>query len=274
MTIRPTYAAMPVGARWCAALGLPLILLLAGCSSSLYGWHVRTNSSPPFPSFNQATLTQEPVAIFGTLAQPGLLGTEVGMDTILAQVLSKVAPQMKVIPPITMLSRINGKGLADEYTRMKTGALQSNILDRDSLQKLGKAVGARYVFQPRLVAFTQVMTERWKLKFPLVDLRITETRSSVMRVSLQLWDVETGALHWAALAETALQSEAVAEEPVSFEHAARVTLGSLIADLLNRKTASTYGPLDQFVDQLIQLPGGKNDEALPAAPASDPRSGP
>jgi hypothetical protein len=277
MTIHPTYPAIPVGVRWCATLSLVLALMLAGCSSSLYGWHVRTNSSPPSPSFNQAVLTQEPVAIFGALAQPGLLGTEIGMDTILAQVLSKVAPQMKVIPPITVLSLINGKGLAEEYTRMKTGALQSNILDRDNLRKLGKAIGARYVFQPRLVAFTQLMTERWKLKFPGLDVRLSETRSSVMRASLQLWDIETGALHWAALSETALQSEAVAEEPVSFEHAARVTLGSLISDLLNRKTASTYGPLDEFIDQLIQLPSGNNDEndqALSAAPASDLRSGP
>lgn len=273
MTIRPPSTVILNEARWWAALILPLIFLLAGCSSSLYGWHVRTNSSPPSPSFNQTVLAQEPVAIFGALAQPGLLGTEIGMDAILAQVLSKVAPQMKVIPPITMLSRINGNGLADEYTRMKTDALQSNILDRGSLQKLGKAIGARYVFQPRLMAFTQLMTERWKLKFPGLDIRITETRSSVMRVSLQLWDVESGALHWAALAETALQSEAVAEEPVSFDHAARVTLGSLISDLLNRKTASTYDPLDQFIDQLIQLPKGKNDEAPPAASASDQRSG-
>lgn len=276
MTRRPAYAAI-LGVRWGAALSLPLALLVAGCSSSLYGWHVRTNSSPPTPSFNQATLTQEPVAIFGALAQPGLLGTEVGLDAILAQVLSKVAPQMQVIPPITLLSRINGTGLADEYTRMRTAALQSNILDRDSLQKLGKALSARYVFQPRLTAFTQLMTERWTFNFPGFDIRIAETRSSVMRLSLQLWDTQTGALHWAALAETTLQSEALAQDPVYFDDAARVTLGSLLADLLNRKTASTYDPLNKFIDQLIQLPSGKNGEngeALPAAPASDQRPSP
>jgi hypothetical protein len=277
ITILPPHTARPIGARWCAALGLPLILLLAGCSSSLYGWQVRTNSSPPAPSFNQTVLAQEPVAIFGALAQPGLLGTEVGMDTILAQVLSKVAPQIKVIPTLTMFSLINGKGLSHEYTRMKIDALLSNILDRESLQKLGKAIGARYVFQPRLTAFTQVMTERWKFKFPGVDLRLSETRSSMMRVSLQLWDTETGALHWAALAETTLQSEALSESPVYFDDAARVTLGSLIADLLNRKTASTYDPLNKLIDQLIQRPNGKNSEngePLPAAPASDSRSAP
>lgn len=277
MTIHPTYAAIPVGARWFAALSLPLVLLLAGCSSSLYGWHVRTNSSPPSPSFNQAVLKQEPIAIFGALAQPGLLGTEVGMDAILAQVFSKVAPHIRVIAPVTMLSLINGKGLADEYTRMRTDALQSNILDRDSLQKLGKAIGVRYVFQPRLMAFTQLMTERWKFKFPGFDIRIVETRSSVMRVSLQLWDTETGSLRWATLSETTMQGEAFSQDPVYFDDVARVTLGSLIADLLNRKTVSTYSPLDQFLDQLIERPSQKDDEigdAPPAVPALEPRHGP
>ena len=269
--MRSPYPAIPVWARWCAALSLPL---LAGCSSSLYGWQVRTNSSPPPASFNQAVLAHEPVAIFGALAQPGLLGTEVGMETILAQILSKVAPQITVIPPGTMLSLINGKGLADEYMTMRTAALQTNILDHGSLQKLRKAIGARYVFQPRLTAFTQIMTERWKLKFPLIDLRILETRSSMMRVSLQLWDMETGALHWAALSETTLQSEAVSQDPVYFDDAARVTFGSLLADLLNGKTASTYGPLNEFIDQLIQRPSQKNSELPPAASASEPRGRP
>lgn len=277
MTIRSPYTVIPVGARWCAALSLPLALLVAGCSSSLYGWHVRTNSSQPSPSFNQTVLTQKPVAIFGALAQPGLLGTEAGMDVILAQVFSKVMPQMKVISPVTLLSLINEKGLADEYTRMKMGAFQSNILDRDSLQKLGKAIGARYVFQPRLMAFTQQMTERWKFNFPGIDMRISETRSSVMRVSLQLWDMETGALHWTALAETTMQSEAISQDPVYFEDAARVTFGSLIADLLNRKTGSTYSPLNEFIDQLLQPPSskkGENGGSPPAAPASELRSEP
>jgi hypothetical protein len=71
---------------------------------------------PAFSLLQPTVLTQEPIAIFGTLAQPGLLGTEVGMDAILAQVLSKIAPQMKVIPPITMLLLVNRKGLTDEYT--------------------------------------------------------------------------------------------------------------------------------------------------------------
>ena len=51
-----------------------------------------------------------------------------------------------------------------------------------------------------------------------------------------------------------MQSEAVSKDPVYFEDAARVTLGSIVADFLNRKTASTYTPLNKIVDELIQVP--------------------
>jgi hypothetical protein len=42
-------------------------------------------------------------------------------------------------------------------------------------------------------------------------------------------------------------------------------LGSIVADFLNRKTASTYTPLNKIVDQLIEIPmpeaksDGRND---------------
>ena len=72
-----------------------------------------------------------------------------------------------------------------------------------------------------------------------------------MRLSLQLWDMQTGALLWTSLAEASLESEAVGQDPVYFEDTARVTMGSVIADFMNGKTASSYGPLDKIIDQLI-----------------------
>ena len=82
-------------------------------------------------------------------------------------------------------------------------------------------------------------------------------------MSVQLWDVKTGELLWASMAEGTMQSEAFAKDPVYLEDTVRVTLGSIVADFLNRKTASTYTPLNKIVDQLIQIP-------LPEA-KSDPR---
>ncbi|BCA53105.1 hypothetical protein W02_02450 [Nitrospira sp. KM1] len=237
------------------AVGMVLavaILASAGCSSSIYGWQVRTHSMEPLPSFSQSVLAQEPVALFGGLAQPGLLGGEIGLEVLLSQILKKVAPHIKVIEPNQTLTTINRVGLSADYTRMRNDALQSNMLDRDLLNKLSAAVGARYVFQPRLTAFTQTMTDRWK--FPALDFRVSQTRSGIMRLSLQLWDAETGDLIWFSIAEATMQSESLSQDPVYFEDMARVSLGSVIADFLNGKTASTYTPLNKILDQLIQVP--------------------
>ena len=228
------------------------MVLTGGCSSSFYGWHVRTNSSPPSPKFNQAVLTREPVAIFGALAPPRLLGSETGLDTILAQVLKTVAPGFKVITQQEAASLINRNDLANEYTRMRNEALQSHLLDGGSLKKLGTAIGTRYVFQPKLIEFMQIAKDRWEL--PPIALKVSRIRSSVMRLSLQLWDMQTGELLWTSLAEATLESEAVGQDPVYFEDTARVAMGSILADFMNGKTASSYGPLDTIVDQLIQAP--------------------
>jgi len=240
------------------ALALPgtalilIVVLTAGCSSSIYGWHVRTNSSPPSPTFNRAVLLQESVAIFGALAPPRLLGSETGLDAILTQVLKTVAPSFKVITQQEAASLINRNDLANEYTRMRNEALQSHLLDGGSLKKLGKAIGTRYVFQPKLIEFMQIMKDRWEL--PPIALKVSRIRSSIMRLSLQLWDMQTGELLWTSLAEASLESEAVGQDPIYFEDTARVTMGSVIADFINGKTASSYGPLDQIIDQLIQIP--------------------
>ena len=240
------------------ALALPrtalilIVVLTAGCSSSIYGWHVRTNSSPPSPTFNRAVLLQEPVAIFGALAPPRLLGSETGLDAILTQVLKTVAPSFKVITQQEAASLINRNDLANEYTRMRNEALQSHLLDGGSLKKLGTAIGTRYVFQPKLIEFMQIMKDRWEL--PPIALKVSRIRSSIMRLSLQLWDMQTGELLWTSLAEASLESEAVGQDPIYFEDTARVTMGSVIADFINGKTASSYGPLDKIIDQLIQIP--------------------
>jgi hypothetical protein len=226
--------------------------LLTNCSSSIYGWQVRTTSTPLSTSFDPAVLEHESVAVLGALTQPGFRGGEVGLDYMLGQILNTVAPHIRVVSVQHTTSRINQHGLSAEYARMRTDAEQSNILDRDTLRRVGAAIGVRYVFQPRLAAFGQLMTERWKL--PVVDVRVMQTRSSTMRLSLQLWDTETGELLWLSVAEETMQSETVAQDPVYLEDAARVAFGSIIADLINHKTASTYTPLNKILDQLIQIP--------------------
>jgi hypothetical protein len=231
------------------AAGLVLVLAtVTGCSTSIYGWTVRTNST--LPAVRPTALEHEPVAIFEAHAPGGLRGNELGLAYYLAEILGKVAPNIKVVSPQDTATRINKEGLTPEYVRMRTDFEQTNILEAAALRKLGAAIGARYVFQPRLGAFSQTMTERWKP----IDLRIVQTRSSILRLSLQLWDTQSGAPVWSSVAEAVLSSEAVSQDPVFLEDAAKIALGSVIADLLRGKTASTYTTLSEFLDSLIRRP--------------------
>jgi hypothetical protein len=199
---------------------------------------------------------------------PGLRGNEVGLDFMLSEIMHKVAPQMHIVSPQRSISQINQQGLTTEYMQMRADAEQSHILNRETLKKIGTAIGARFVFQPRLAAFTQTMYDRWT--FPGFGVVISQTRQSNLRMSVQLWDAKTGELLWASMAEGTMQSEAFAKDPVYFEDSVRVTLGSIVADFLNRKTASTYTPLNKIVDELIQipLPEAKSDGTKATNPPS------
>ena len=165
------------------------------------------------------------MAILPALSMPALRGTEVGLSYILAEILKTLTPNWTVVDEQAALTGINKHGLGTDYTRMRRDAEDTHLLDRESLRKIGAALKVRYIFQPRLASFRQIMTERWK--FPAFDFRIAQTRSSLMQISLQLWDAETGELIWSSVAEAVLANEAISQDPVFFEDAARVALGSL-----------------------------------------------
>jgi hypothetical protein len=227
-----------------------LLAAVTACSPSLYGWTVRTSSTLPSGSFHPWVLEREAVAIFEAYAPGGLRGNELGLAPYLADILTTLTPEFKVVSPRDTASRINTHGLAADYARMRADFEQTNMLEAATLKKLGAAVEARYAFQPRLTAFTQTMTNRWT---PW-DLRIVQTRWSILRLSLQLWDTHTGEPIWSSIAEAVLSGEAVLQDPVYLEDAAKVALGGVVADFLRRRTASTYTPLNKAIDSLIRPP--------------------
>ena len=233
----------------CAGL-LYLCVILSGCPGADYLWEVRTASTTRPSSFNPAVFEQHPVAVLAVLPPPGLHGHEVDLTLSLGRILKRVEPKWKLVSPQETATRINQQGLAAEYTRMRTDYERSDILDRESLRKIGAALGARYIFQPRLATFTQTLYDRWE--FPGLNVKILRTRSSILRVSLQLWDTETGELIWASAGEGAFQGEALFDDPVYLQEAGLVTWGSIISDLAHDRTAFRYTPTDALLDSLTK----------------------
>jgi hypothetical protein len=219
------------------------------------------------PSFQLAVFEQHTIALFGAITPPALHGNEVALSYELEQILHKVSPNWKVMSPQELAKRINRQGLAGEYTKMRADFEISHILDGGTLRKIATAIGVRYVFQPYLAAFTQTMTDRWS--FPPFDLRVTQTRSSIMRLSLQLWDAEMGEMLWGSLAETTMQNEGLSQDPVYLADVTRATFGSIMTDFKNRTTASTYTPVNRFLNDLIEesVPREKSEQQSTGEPA-------
>jgi len=234
---------------WVAVGLCCLTLFVTGCAGTNYGWTVRTTSTDLSPSTEPAKLAQGRFAVLTPLSVASLRGNEAGMGQYLGDVIKKVTPNLKVVDEREAISLINEKGLAEEYNRMRSELELTHILNRDILRKIGEALNSRFVFQPRLAYFAQEMFDRWEV--PGISVKFSRTRSATIRLSLQLWDSETGELLWSSTAESNFQSEAMSTDPVFIEDVARVTFGSMLSDLLNRKTSSKYTPINQVLNLLI-----------------------
>ena len=233
-----------------SCLSIFLLVASTACTGSLYDWQVRTHSTAILQPFNKSTLDQQSIAVLPAISMPALRGNEVGLGHFLFEVLQKGAPNWKVVPVEEVSARINRNGLAGQFTKLRNDYEESTILDRDVLRTIAGAVQARYVFQPRLAAFSQIMSDRWQ--FPGLNVWLVRIRSSIIRLSLQLWDTETGNLVWASVAEGAMWNEAVSQEPVFLEDIAKASIGSMLSDLFNQRTVSKYTPVNKFLMDLME----------------------
>lgn len=206
-------------------LGLIPVLALTACT---------TLGSQIVPTTVYKALTLVP----GELAQHGMAfltpSTVTGQEQdkqalalIFAETLNARLPAVRVVTLPETLGALNRVGLADEYRRMVEDYRDTGVLRRESLQKIGRAAGARYLVQLKLAAFSQDMRER----FSLFGLRLFQTQHANIRLYLQIWDSEQGAIAWEAVEELSYSYDSGAERPVTFrlmvEEAARELIASL-----------------------------------------------
>jgi hypothetical protein len=203
---------------WCITPGAVLVLgmLLSGCVGPLQQWGAQTSPMLKAPSFKSSMLESEPIAVLNAVVGVGLEGYSQQVSRSLFIALEQVRPPLKVISPLDMLSQINREGLEPEYATMVSQYLRSGILDRRVLEKIGKALNARYVFQPSMAAFAQFVSGR----FSIFGLRLIQTRVSTLRLSVQIWDTQSGEILWEAAGEATLAGEDVREYRIPFEEIA------------------------------------------------------
>jgi hypothetical protein len=141
-----------------AILGLSATLL-ASCSTPLHLWDAHITSTPRATSLDVSALEREPVATLGLVAPAGLQGLSASVGHALAAALKDVSPPLRAVPIYETMSRLNEQGLAAEYADLVSGFARSGILARERLGRIGSALGARYVLQPGLGAFSETLAD-------------------------------------------------------------------------------------------------------------------
>jgi hypothetical protein len=110
-------------------------------------------------------------------------------------------------------------------------------MERERLQRIGSALGFRYVLVPGLAELNYLVLDR----FEITGVKVIRTRVTLMRVWLQLRDTRTGHILWESAGEVATASEVVRHDrlvPVD-EIAQRVWRRMIQHDLLEGGIPST-----------------------------------
>lgn len=143
------------------------------------------------------------------------------------EVLLKIRPDLRIVPLPQTLSAINRAGLTREYRQMFEDYRLAGIFDNEALQKVARVTGTRYVAQLKLGAFRQESKDR----FGMLGLRVLQTKTSTIRLFLQIWDSTDGSVAWEGAQESTLSHESLAEEYVSMKSIVQESARDLLTRL-------------------------------------------
>ncbi len=103
----------------------------------------------------------------------------------------------------------------------------SGIFNRETLLKVSHVTGVRYLAQPKLSGFRQESKNRWGM----LGIRMVETKTTFLRLYLQIWDGENGSVAWEGAQELTSSHESLQEDAISFKTAVEQSAKELIARL-------------------------------------------
>jgi hypothetical protein len=143
------------------------------------------------------------------------------------EVLIKLRPDLRIMPLPQTLSAINRAGLTRDYRQMFEDYRLTGIFDHETLQKVAEVTKTRYLAQLKLGAFRQESKNR----FGVLGIRVLDTKTSTIRLFLQIWDSKDGSVAWEGAQESTVSHESLAEEYVSMKSIVEESARDLVAHL-------------------------------------------
>lgn len=216
--------------RALALLTIGFALLLGGCSSQ----NIRTETQQNIPTTEvlAINLRSDDLRSGGIafITPSSITGQEEDKQLLalaFTGIVRSVRPDLRIVPLPQTLSAVNRMGLTREYRQMFEDYRVAGIFDPEHLQKVARVTGMRYVAQLKLGAFRQES----KGRFGFLGLRVLETKTSTIRLLLQIWDSTDGSVAWEGSQESTVSHESLAEEYISMKSIIEESARDLVARL-------------------------------------------
>ncbi len=210
---------------------LMLPAVVAGCARALDQVEYRIDHKTL--TLANSDLEQYGIGFLTPAAATGREADKQALALSFSRQLEQARPGVKVVPLPSILSKVNAADLDQQYKRMYRDYLETGILEGSILQRLGEVGEVRYLAQLSLADFTQGSRGR----FSFLGLRLVDTKQASMRVFIQIWDSQTGAVAWEGSAELNYAYESAAENPAPFLEASSLAARRLFADLPGAATS-------------------------------------
>jgi hypothetical protein len=212
------------------AMALIFALLLGGCA----GQKLQSKTQQNVPTTQVVTihlptgnLQAGGIAFITPSSVTGQEEDKQALALAFTEVLQHERPDLRIVPLPQTLSAVNRQGLTREYRQMFEDYRSAAIFDRETLQKVAGATGTRYLAQLKLGAFRQES----KGRFSFLGIRLLETKTSTIRLFLQIWDSTDGSIAWEGAQESTVSHESMAEDYVSMKSIVQESSRDLVANL-------------------------------------------
>lgn len=211
-------------------LAIGLALLLTACANQQL--QTQTQQNTPTTQVLTIDLQSEDLRKGGIalITPSSITGQEEDKQALalsFTEVLLKMRPDLNVTTLPQTLSAVNRQALTREYRQMFEDYRLTGIFDREILQKVAKVTKTRYLAQLKLGAFRQESKNR----FGMLGIRVVETKTSTIRLFLQIWDSLDGSIAWEGAQESTVSHESLAEEYVSMKSIVQEAARDLVAHL-------------------------------------------
>jgi DUF971 family protein len=205
------------------ALLAVLCLALAGCSTTQTYPTLQVQSI----SLRKGDLESAGLAFITPSTVTGQEQEKQAVALGFADVLKEERKDLRVVTLAETLSAVNKAGFADAYRKMYDDYRDTGLFPGDALRRVGQAAGARYLAQLKLQGFEQGTRDR----FGILGIRMIETKYAHIRLFLQIWDSETGAIAWEGVQELRHSHDTFSEQPVMQRTVLERTARDLVARL-------------------------------------------